>query len=60
MSQTFDNVVASRPALGRLLRRVLYALEHTPLQAFGLSHFLVLEKVRNKTINAGFARALEL
>lgn len=42
----FDNVVASRPALGRFLRRVLYALEQTPLQAFGLSHFLVLEKTR--------------
>jgi SAM-dependent methyltransferase len=40
----FDNVVASRPAAGRLLRRLLYALEHTPLQAFGISHFLVLEK----------------
>jgi len=40
----FDNVVASRPALGRFLRRALYALEQTPLQAFGLSHFLVLEK----------------
>ena len=39
----FDNVVASRPALGRVLRRVLYALEHTPLQWLGLSHFLVLE-----------------
>ncbi|MGC8780774.1 MAG: class I SAM-dependent methyltransferase, partial [Anaerolineae bacterium] len=41
----FDNVVARRPVLGALLRRVLYALEHTPLQAFGLSHFLVLEKL---------------
>ena len=40
----FYNVVARRPGLGRVLRRVLYALEHTPLQAFGLSHFLVLEK----------------
>jgi SAM-dependent methyltransferase len=40
----FDNVVARRPGLGRVLRRVLYTLEHTPLQAFGLSHFLVLEK----------------
>ena len=40
----FDNVVASRPAAGRLLRRFLYALERTPLQAFGISHFLVLEK----------------
>ncbi len=42
----FDNIAARRPGLGRALRRVLYALEHTPLQAFGLSHFLVLEKLR--------------
>ncbi len=41
----FDNIVARWPILGALLRRVLYALEHTPLQAFGLSHFLVLEKL---------------
>ena len=41
----FDNVVARRPGLGRMVRRVLYALEHTPLQAFGLSHFLVLERL---------------
>ncbi len=40
----FDNVVARRPALGSVLRRVLYALEHTSMQAFGLSHFLVLER----------------
>lgn len=41
----FDNVVARRPALGGVLRRGLYALEHTPLQVFGLSHFLVLERI---------------
>ncbi len=40
----FDNIVATRPALGCVLRRVLYALEHTPLQWLGLSHFLVLER----------------
>ena len=40
----FDNVVARRPGLGRWLRRGLYAAEHTPLQTFGLSHFLVLER----------------
>jgi SAM-dependent methyltransferase len=40
----YDNIVAGRPALGRLLRGVTYALERTPLQAFGLSHFLVLER----------------
>ncbi len=40
----FDNIVARRPGLGAVLKRVLYALEHTPLQWFGLSHFLVLER----------------
>ena len=41
----FDNVVASRPMLGRWLRRILYTLEHTPAQMLGLSHFLVLERL---------------
>jgi len=41
----FDNIVATRPRLGRWLRRALYAMEHTPLQVFGLSHFLVLERM---------------
>lgn len=41
----FDNVVARRPALGRVLRATLYALEHTPLRWFGLSHFIVIEKL---------------
>ena len=40
----FDNVVTRWPTLGRWLRRILYALERTPLRAFGLSHFLVVEK----------------
>ena len=40
----FDNVVARQPGVGRWLRRGLYAAEHTPLQAFGLSHFLVVER----------------
>ena len=40
----FDNIVARRPGMGRVLKRGLYTLEHTPLQAFGLSHFLVLER----------------
>jgi SAM-dependent methyltransferase len=40
----FDNVVARNPAAGRILRRLLYTAETTPLQAFGLSHFLVLER----------------
>ena len=40
----YDNVVARRPALGRLLRGITYALEGTPLEALGLSHFLIYEK----------------
>lgn len=41
----YDNVVARVPALGRIVREVSYFLERTPLRAFGLSHFLVAEKV---------------
>jgi SAM-dependent methyltransferase len=40
----YDNIVARQPQLGRLLRALTYALEATPLRAFGLSHFLVAEK----------------
>ena len=40
----FDNVIARSPKLGKALRAVLYRAEHTPARAFGLSHFLVLEK----------------
>jgi SAM-dependent methyltransferase len=41
----FDNMVARKPRLGRALRRLLYRAEHTPARRFGLSHFVVLEKV---------------
>ena len=40
----YDNIIARRPTLGRLLRRFLQTLERTPLQGFGLSHFWVIEK----------------
>jgi SAM-dependent methyltransferase len=40
----FDNIAARRPKLGWLLRKALYFAEHTPLRAFGLSHFIVLRK----------------
>jgi ubiquinone/menaquinone biosynthesis C-methylase UbiE len=40
----FDNIIARRKWLGRALRSALYRAEHTPLKAFGLSHFIVLEK----------------
>ena len=41
----YDNIVARWPLLGRLLRRVTYALEHTPLRCFGISHVLILERL---------------
>jgi len=41
----YDNVIARKPALGRVLQRVTYALERLPLRIFGLSHFLVLERL---------------
>jgi SAM-dependent methyltransferase len=40
----YDNIVARHPTVGRMLRRVTYTLENTPLKIFGLSHLLVLEK----------------
>lgn len=42
----YDNLAARRPRLGKWLRRITYALEHSPPQAFGISHFLVAEKVK--------------
>jgi SAM-dependent methyltransferase len=41
----FDNVAARHPRVGGWLRRILYALERTPLRVFGLSHFLVVERI---------------
>jgi SAM-dependent methyltransferase len=41
----YDNLLARRPSLARWLRRGTYAMEQTPLRIFGLSHFLVAEKV---------------
>ncbi|BAJ62081.1 MULTISPECIES: class I SAM-dependent methyltransferase [Anaerolinea] len=41
----YDNIIARRPALGKVLRAVLQALEATPLRIFGLSHFWVVEKI---------------
>ncbi|HEY72421.1 MAG TPA: class I SAM-dependent methyltransferase [Thermoflexia bacterium] len=40
----YDNIVARAPALGRTLRAFTYALEHTSLRVFGLSHLLVVER----------------
>jgi len=41
----YDNVAHRRPHLAAFLRGLTYALENTPLRAFGLSHLLVLERV---------------
>lgn len=40
----YDNIIARFPGSGKVLRGVLQALEKTPLQVFGLSHFWVVEK----------------
>lgn len=40
----YDNIEARLPGIGKLIKRVLYAAESTPLRVLGLSHFLVLEK----------------
>ena len=40
----YDNIVARWPKFGQFLRQVTYALEHTPLRLFGLSHLFVIEK----------------
>ena len=42
----YDNIAFGRPRLARMLRGVTYALEGTPLRAFGLSHLLVVEKAQ--------------
>jgi SAM-dependent methyltransferase len=40
----YDKIAARRPGMGALLRRITYALESTPLRAFGLSHFVAVRK----------------
>lgn len=44
----YDNIIRRFPSVGRLVRRLTYALEQSPLTVFGISHLLVLEKVRNE------------
>lgn len=40
----YDNIEARWARLGRLMKRVLYVAEKTPLQVLGISHLLILEK----------------
>lgn len=41
----FDNIVARRPRFGRLLRGLFYRLERSYFARFGLSHFVVAERL---------------
>ena len=41
----YDNIAYRWPRFGRMLRKLLYAAEKTPLAMLGLSHLLVLEKL---------------
>ena len=41
----YDNLIVRFGALGKVLRTILQFLEKTPLKIFGLSHFLVVERV---------------
>jgi SAM-dependent methyltransferase len=41
----YDNIIARLGTPGRIIRDTLYKLEGTPLDVFGLSHLLVLEKL---------------
>jgi SAM-dependent methyltransferase len=40
----YDNIIAHRPVLGKMIRGFLYILERTPLKVLGLSHFWIVEK----------------
>ena len=40
----YDNLIRRFGSAGRLLRAILQSLEKTPLQAFGLSHYWVIQK----------------
>lgn len=40
----YDNIIARLGTPGRIIRDILYRFEGTPLDVFGLSHFLVMEK----------------
>jgi SAM-dependent methyltransferase len=41
----FDNIATRSPRAGKALRGILYRAETTPVRRFGLSHFVVLQKL---------------
>ena len=45
----YDNIVARWPRLGRWIQRISYALEATPLQWLGLSHYVLFQKGNGET-----------
>lgn len=48
----YDKIIRRQPAAGRALRGLTYRLERSPLRRFGLSHFLVVEKIAPSGIAA--------
>jgi SAM-dependent methyltransferase len=42
----YDNIIAKLGTAGKIIRDSLYKFEGTPLDTYGLSHFLVLEKTK--------------
>ena len=42
----YDNIEGRWPTGGRLIKTILYTVENTPLSLFGLSHLIVLEKIK--------------
>lgn len=54
----FDNIVARYGTKGRALRRIMQALESTPLRVYGLSHFLVMEKTTHYRMTVANSRAI--
>lgn len=49
----YDKIARWNPSLARVIRRVTYFLEATPLRAFGLSHFVVWKKgTRQSSVNS--------
>jgi len=47
----YDNIIARFGRFGRALRATLQFMERTPLKVFGLSHFWVVEKQKDRGIN---------
>lgn len=41
----YDNIIARLGTPGKVIRDTLYRFEGTPLDTYGLSHFLVMEKI---------------